>query len=393
MRTRSLVLFALLLVPGAFAIGVSPPSAQINFAPGESVEFMVRVLNFNDFPVEIETRTTGVGAFELDLPRNIPAQSSAAVRIRYTMPAELSRPGTTSSYVFFKERYIDEKTSTFAVRTEVGMRVDVWQPYPGSYAEIVVSAQHVPEGEDSVLGLVVNNLGVEPLEGETARVRVLSAEQRLQDVFTFPGISIPGNSNERYSQVIKSSAYAPGKYTLAGELEYPGGVARMNSTFIVGTQDVDILSVEDPMYLDKPVNKFRVRVESLWNQPMEGVYGTFQLGEYSATTSPVIIPPFGIETLSGYWETDPTVASGEVLARVRVIFPGGVRDELVPVMVYNETPRAPLVQEPALMFGLSHVIFAGLALLIVVCLVVFAVSRLRRKEQPKDDLVEETKGP
>ncbi len=383
MRVRTVLLVFLLSIPCILAIGVRPPIVGIQYQAGQTVEFPIQILNLNDFPIELETRTASIGTISLKVPRSIPAQGTGEVIVTLTLPQTIE-PGMNSGYIFFKEKYVDETTATFPVRTEVGVRLDIWEPYPGQYARITVNAQSVEEGKDTVLGLVVDNLGEEAITDATATVRVLNAGGSLQDVFTFPDINVAGDSNDKFTAVIRSSGYSPGKYLLAASMPYGERVATMNSTFIVGTQDVDILGIEGPFYLDKPVNKFAVRVENLWNKPVDNVYAQLRLGETVSPTSSMSVSAFGIETLSGFWETVANTPTGEVLVNVTVYFPSedggtGSRSKLVPLTIYNQTPVQVVEEEPGTVLPPLHLAFAIVAILIVLRLVLIAVRMLGKK--------------
>jgi hypothetical protein len=389
MFSRYLLFF--LLIPCVTAVGISPPAAQVDFIPGHTYEFEVRVINFNDFPVKMSVRAEGEfkDSFGVRTPIKVPANGATIVPVSFTLPDSLSRPGYHTSYLYFKEEFDEFAGGTFPIRTEVGFKATVWQPYPGSYAELVVSAASVGEGNDTGLNVVVNNLGTDPIEEGKVTVALTSATGELKDVFTIPNINLEGNSNEKFSQRISSSSYAPGRYNLEGKLFYGDKIAAMNGSFVVGTQNIEIIALEGPFYLDKPVNRFALHVESLWNLPLENVYATVKLGSRQTQTPSNTLGPFARGALDGYWETDTTIGPGERLAHVVVYFPGGQSEQLVPITVYNETPKAPALEfespSPVIEISAADLIFMGIALILVVCIVVFAFQRVNKRE-PKEPI-------
>lgn len=389
----SLFLF-LVFVPVVEAIGVRPPRAQITFAPETRYDFSVTVINDKPFPIEVETRVEGILAQHVAIrkPIRIEARSSGTVPITIMTPPSIERPGRHTTYIFFTEKYLDTASGTISTRTEVGFSLVLWQPYPGSYAEIVASAPSIPEGQDTALKVLINNLGTEPVVDGRATVRVLAADGALQDVFTFPNVAVPGDSNKDYYDIIQSSGYNPGKYTLEARLEYGLNVSESTSSFAVGTRDIDILALEGPVYLDRPVNRLTAHIESLWNEPLENVYATIYLGSAQVRTSPLSLNAFGRGGLTGYWETDSSVEPGQVLVRVNVTFPGGSREELLPLLVENATPQPPQYEEPASgIIELSAADIAMLLLLLVALILVgiWGAGKLReRHDSPSEGVAQ-----
>jgi hypothetical protein len=381
----ALLFVVLLAIPAVHAIGISPGRVQTDFAAGERRDLTVTLLNNAERAVDVEVRVAGILDGRVAVPEaiRIPARGSTTVPLSFTMPDKLAKPGLHTSYIYFAERVPDDQGGTFAVRTEVGIAVILWQPYPGQYAEIVASAPSVAEGEDTKLKLLVSNLGSDAIENGKATVRVVSADGALQDVFSFPNVNVPGNSNKDYYDRIPSSGYVPGKYALEAKLVYGVNVTEMKGSFAVGTQDVEPLTLEGPFYLDKPLNRYTLHVESLWNLPLENVYATVLLGSTPSTTSPIQLGGFERGVLQGFWETDASVKAGQSVAKVTVFYPGGTREELLPVTVYNETPQVPVYEEPsAIELSGADFVFMILVVIAVVLIVLFVIRRFRDKGEP-----------
>jgi hypothetical protein len=373
-----LFLFLLVLVPSVLAIGVSPPTVYIDYVPGKTYEFSVNVINYNSFPITAAVGTDGEYKENIKVkqPIRIAPMGATPAIITFTAPDVLDRPGHHTSYVSFTEDFFDENTGTFGARTAVQMRLIMWQPYPGHYADIIASAPSVSQGSDTSLKVVVNNLGVEPVEKATATVRVVSAQNALMDVITITDVNLAGNTNTAYNRLLKSSAYPPGRYTLAATLDYGTNTSQLNTTFVVGTEKVEAIALEGPFYLDRPVNKFLVHAESLWNLPINNVFAVVELGESVSQTPTAALEPFGKTALDGYWETDKTIMPGQVIAKVTMHYSNATESFLIPVTVYNESPRvAAEPEEPTLVLSGADVLFIMGVLIIVLCLVLFALNK------------------
>ena len=392
-------MFVLLLslLPVVDAMGISPPRAQLTFTPSTRYDFSVTLINNQPFPIEVETRVTGIiePTTAIRKPIKIAARSNTVVPIAIVTPASLPRPGYITSYIFFAEKYLDEEAGTISTRTEVGLTLVLWQPYPGQYAEIVASAPSVPEGKDTALKLLVSNLGVEPIVEGKGTVRVLAADGALQDVFTFPNINVGGDSNEDYFATIVSSGYNPGKYSLQAKLEYGENTSYFNGSFAVGTRDIDLIAIEGPFYLDKPVNRYTVHVESLWNEQMDTVFATVQIGSSKSTTPSIQVPGFSRATLTNFWETDGSVVPGTTVANVNITFPDGAGgflsvQELLPITIEAKAPVAPVYEEPTpTVISLSgpDVAMLLLAIILLILLTVWGLGKLHKREPPRSETI------
>ncbi len=374
-------------LPTVLAMGVSPPRVDVTFEPNQRSDLTVTLINNNDGPVDVDVRVEGVlkNSVAVKQPIRIPARGTASVPLAFVAPAELATPGFHTTFVFFAERAPDDTGGTFAVRTEVGYRIILWKPYPGQYAELTAGAPSVPQGQNTQLKLLVNNLGAEAITSGRATVRIVSAAGELQDVFTFDGMEIAGSSNKDFTKLIPSSGYSPGKYQLQAKLEYNNLIAESNGSFAVGTQDVDIVALEGPLYLDKPVNRYTVHVESLWNQRLDNVYSTVVLGATPSTTPSIAIDPFQPGAMTNFWETDRSILPGQALATVTVYFPGGSKTALLPIAVFNETPKPPTYEAPAgadsvVELSAADLIVGIIAIILVASVILFAISRYHRRK-------------
>lgn len=380
----ALALLFFIILPTVIAIGISPPSAQLDFVPGKTYELSMRVINYNDFPINVITEAdNSILQFDIKEPLKAPANGAVIVPVRVTLPNDI-KPGYTSAALSFIESFEEEVSGSFAARTAVLIYITVWRPYPGSYAEITAFAPSVGQGNNTKLTTRITNLGTDAIENGKVTIKVLSPDDELKNIFTYTQLNIAGNSNYEMSDVIPSRTYAPGRYILDAKLDYNTNVSTMTSDFIVGTQDIDILAAEGPIYLDKAVNKFNIHIQSLWNLPLDNVYAVFQLGSTKTTTPSVKLQPFEKTSLQGYWETDKTVQPGMTNAYVTLYYDGGKKETLLPIQVYNETP-APIgavVQNPTtIVLSAPDLIFIVLAILIVVAIIIFAFER-HTKQKP-----------
>lgn len=369
------LLLTLCLLPLTTAIGVSPPTGTIEFVPGASGEFDVRLSNSLDREIDTEVEISGNLAqyFEATNPR-IGARSSTAATISYNLPDDIT-PGPNYQYITWTEHYFDAQQGGVAARSAIQAKFSVWKPYPGRYAELRINPRHVPQGEETDIKITIDSLGDQPVTGDVV-IKLRAPDGTLQDTLYLRDVEVAGDDEfSRYVRV-HSERYDPGKYEVDARFDYNSAVADAQGTLIIGTKSVDVLNVTRTFYKDKDVNRFEVEVESLWNEPLEVVSASMQLGASTGRTPAITLPPFSTKTLTGYWDTDTELAEGERPARVTASFSGGQPVErLFQVNVYNETPQ-PQVEEPrTVTLGMTDIAFLLIALLFVGYFLVHVLRR------------------
>ncbi len=365
MRIALLLLCALMALPLVHAIGITPPSAHIDFTPNQQGSFDVLVMNSRPFSITAGVNITGDLAryFNATGPK-IGARGSATSTITYSLPADID-PGLHRQFIYYTEDFFDPNAGSFAARTSVGLTVDVWKPYPGKYAKLTLEPRNVPKGQKTDVHVTIDSKGDQAVTGDV-NLRILDASGALIDSYVVPGFSVGANTNRgRYVQV-NSQDYKPGKYTVKGSYDYGAGVATDSKTLKIGERTIIIDNTSTAVYLDQPVNKFTVTVESMWNQPLDDVAATFALGAHTGKTPSVTLPAFGSQQLVGYWDTDKALAPGNGTVLVTATFRNGTPvSRTFPITIYNQTPH-PQKEAPAtITLGLTDVLFVALMVLLL----------------------------
>lgn len=378
MKQLLAVLLALALLPTAAAIGISPPSGQINFVPGDSGAFDVRLSNSLNHPIDVDVEIHGNLAKHLEVETTrINARSSAVATISYDLPSDIP-PGPNTHRIHFIESYHDPDSGGVGARGAVAMKLDIWKPYPGRYAELTLEPRHVPEGDDTHIKYTLRSLGDQAISGDL-EVRVRTPEGNLQDTLRENDLYLEADTTRERHLQVPSKDYAPGKYVLEGTFDYNAAVADTQETLIIGTLDVAIINLTKNYYKDQDINRFEVTLESLWNEPITSTSATVQLGSNTGATPAVTIPPFSERTLIGYWEADQDLTEGEHPALVTATFNGGEPvEKTFNVHVHNNTPQ-PEVHEPSqtIVLGTTDILF----LLITLALVGYFFMHNTRKHQ------------
>lgn len=377
MKKALLALLLLCALPIASAIGVSPPSGTIDFVPGAQGSFDIRLSNSVNQPIDVEVTKSGNLAqyFEIETSR-IPARSSGVATITYNLPQDIP-PGPNKQQFTFAESYFDENQG-IAARGAVIASFSVWKPYPGRYAELRISPRHVGEGQRTDLQYTIKSLGDEAVRGDL-EFRINAPDGELQDLIRQSNIELEGDSERTRYVPIESQNYPPGAYEIRARYDYNQEVAEDTKTLYIGTQDVEIVNVTRDFYKDVGINKFEVTLQSLWNEPLQGVSATLSLGANTGATPSATIPPFQEYTVTGYWEADQQLTEQAHDALITATFQGAEQpvERVMKVNVYNQTPQ-PRAEEPSpVTLGTTDVLFLLVALIFVAYFFIHVAKRHR----------------
>lgn len=384
----AVLVLVVLLLPFASAIGVSPGRITINFEPGAIGAASAVVHNTNDYAVDVSVGVEGRyhESFEVE-EFSLGPRERKSIAIHYVLPDDIT-PGTNRQKIVFIENFFDPNAG-FGARTGVVLQFDLWKPYPGQYVDMVITPRHVAQGSDTDVLVKLYSRGEEAVSGDV-EMRIYTPDDKLQDLVIMDNVQIAGNTNfERYA-IINSKNWDPGKYRIEAAYDFGSGVARQEGKLIIGTKSLDIIDVTRTYYKDAEINRFEIEVESLWNEPLEQVFASFELGASSGQTPSIIVAPFTRNKLFGYWVTDANLAQGNHTAQITVDFEGGEPViEQFTVEVLNVTPireeQPAQTEEKKIELGYVDLAFLIVIIVFVVYLMQHSVHTHRKKPPKRPD--------
>lgn len=363
----ALFLILALAVPLASSLRMSPGSAHVTFEPFYENEFDVVLTNNRNHAIDVAIDIDGslaqyFSATEVSLrPRG-----TALSTVSFTLPEDIP-PGANKVYITFTEDFYDPEEGMIATRTATRLRVEVWKPYPGRYAEIELTPNHVAVGENTDVEVRIQSRGDQLVRGDL-QLRVLDFERRLIDSEIVSNVEVESDATWRRFVMLNAEEYEPGRYRVQARYDYGSAVAEDEQTLIIGVREVELLNATQDVYLDTGINPFTVDVENLWNEPIENVEATFQLGRSTARTPSVNLARFTQKTLRGHWEVDDALEPGTHNALVTVSYRDGEPvTRSFPVRVHETSPRQPQPEEPTqfITLGIIDVVFLLLVLGII----------------------------
>ncbi|MBW2968350.1 DUF3324 domain-containing protein [Candidatus Woesearchaeota archaeon] len=361
----------------AYAIGISPADAYIQFTPGAEVVIDYSIRSYRPF----EFYTEGPFSEFTRIETISHTDSDGIFRIYIRMPEEYHEPGKHRMYVVAKE-----KSSPGVVNTIAAIRgfVEFDVPFPGFYAELSVSVNDVNEGEPVVLFVNVLNRGKLAITDAVVNIDIM-ADGKTVKTMKSEAFSMEPTAGHSFTEVIEGGELKPGTYEAVARLDYEGKTAEKTKTFKVGTFDVAIINYTTQMY-NNSVNLFEIEVASLWNNRMNKVFMDLAIMENENSEkvlSSVTTPPFDLKQWerkksSFYWNTQD-VPVGEYPLRITLHYDDGTKVENRKIYIVEKV--IPVLETP---FPLTTVLLVALALLLILFNMYFIFFRDRKKKEEKE---------
>ncbi len=298
-------MFGILLVlfsSYAYGIGVSPAKVTAPFKPGKEGGFVLEVFNIGASG-ETTARVYYEGALAkyVTTPNQtitIPPNVKLPLEVKYNIPPDVEIAGPQGFKVLIEEG-APKSGGMFAVTTGVIVVVQINIPYPGQYPEMRVSVPDVREGEDASITVSITNKGNQTISN--ARLELSVEDNDGKEVFSASesGITIASQKTTSVSKKVPSRNFKPGKYTAKAEFFYSGKTRKAEAVFHIGTRSINILDYTREIEQGK-INKFEVKVENAWNEPIKGVYAVISVGDQSSKTPTLDLGSFSEGTLTGF---------------------------------------------------------------------------------------------
>ena len=384
------IFFLILFSSLAFAIGVSPPTHEIDYKEGLTQSFDYKILNKD--AKEISVRMWVSGAFSdyvtfSEETFNIPAHGTHMVTATLTLPDynSLTDFGRQIVRLHASEQAI--RGGMFVVATSVEPWIIVNVPIPGKYAEIMnFGVGSIVENYDTKATLVIKNRGTESFSNKEAVITIISSEGDRMDRLTISGVSLNPGEEKTYTQKVLSSDYPSAKYTALAEFTYsPEMVPSTKETFFfIGSTDVVLTNYTDTLVKGK-INKINLYLQSLWGSTLSGIRGSVIVDGNEQLLPVIDFKPFEEVVVEAFIDVGDTNASS-YNAILKLTIPedtGNVETKEIPLsfklvdsdedlVVKKKTNTTPLL--PIFLGGLVIV-------MILVILNIFLFNRGKKNEK------------
>jgi hypothetical protein len=298
-----IIMFLLSLKLG-FSFSISPAIERVDFKPGLELGYSFHVEEDSRQKLEIYSEGDFSNMVKFDKKELI---GSGDFNVRIKLPEDVDIPGKHTLLIGVREKK-EPNSEGQTIGTSITLRVPiiVSVPYPGKYAEISFSLNNVNQGDPVKFEVTVASMGKEPINANT-KIEIYSGKNKITTLDL--GNKIIENQNKYvFVKFLDTKEYHPGDYNATAIVDYQEGISRESNIFRIGTLFLNITNYTLSI-VKEGIKPFMIDVESLWNNPVENVYGQiFILKDNNtltsfSTPSVIVFQPWEKRTLTGYVDT------------------------------------------------------------------------------------------
>lgn len=387
-RVVNLLIVLLVTSISASALGISPADINLNFVPEEVHNLSLKIDNQQDgnatYSISFEGELGGyLSTSDKTNTVTIEGRSSRTIYIILSLPESLEKAGQRTAAATISET--THASGAVAVLTAMRVPISVFVPYPGKYAEISLSIQDVEEREAPVFKAAAKNMGKKRIGSMIINIEVYNNDLLVESLSSASESLEPQSKTEVFARSKK--AYGAGEYNVVASGSYDGlTTPKEKGTLRVGTLIINV--TDHTLELEKGrVNKFSIRLKSLWNKPIPSVAAELKLVDLNKAvkdevkTSSIDLGPWQEDQITTFLDAT-NLSIGDYNVEAKLLYEGVSRTEILPVVVKEKVLEEQPAQEK---FDKYKYIIVGsivLGLLIVLMDVIFVIYF--RKKQHKE---------
>ncbi|MDP3027592.1 MAG: hypothetical protein Q8N63_07850 [Nanoarchaeota archaeon] len=298
-----LVIFAFLLnLQLVLSLGISPGIESVDFKPGLELEYSFSVYAEPEQIIEIYSE----GEFS-DLVRfdKTELKGGGGFNVKLKLPQEIEIPGKHVLLIGARDK-VDPEVGMIGTSVIVRAPIIIHVPYPGKYAEISFSTQNANVGDSVKFEVTVASMGKEPIFAIT-NIDIYSEKKKIETLDLGAKI-IENQKSDKFIKILNTSNYNPGDYNATAIVDYQVAIARTSSVLRIGQLFVNMTNYTNEI-IKGGIKPFEIHVESLWNDPIEDVYGEVSVLKNNLSITNFLTPSVSLlgwekKTLNGYVDTN-----------------------------------------------------------------------------------------
>ena len=271
-----LILFMYIIsISFVWAMGVSPDISYVNFEPFKEGQFTIYISNTHGETIYSSIHLEGELAEYFTISNNgkyILSGENGAFVVSYKFPHSLDTPGLNT--IFVKPSSTMSSKGGISAFISIVSKIIVDVPYPERYVEYGFSTSNVNEGENIIFNFDVTNKGEDNIFGFNPQVDIYDAHNLSNLVKHLEGdkSSLVSGKSKSQSIVLNSSEIGIGDYYVDAYVLYDLIESmHKNTTFVVGYEDVDVLSYTETIPAGG-IKKLLILLKNKWNHDVEKVY-------------------------------------------------------------------------------------------------------------------------
>ena len=301
----------LLLVQSVAAWGVTPARYLADYT-GEQQEivFTIRNSGFDEAYFEIDFGGDLAEYAEYRGSDSIfftPETDTQEVVVRLNLEPDELPPGKNSLRVIMRQ-VAQQGEATVTAKVTLVTEVVVNAPLEGAFIDANLYTQQSSPRENTPFQISLFNKG-EGNVGVYADMRVLGPTNEVIDQWQTDTIIVQEQSTDKIRTVWEGEK-EPGTYTIDATIHYADKFQKISKSFIVGSREVEILSVSSDSFSLGQINRLDLYARNTWNDALEDVFAEiFVIGTagdvlQTFRTNPIDFSPYQTQTLEAFWDTE-----------------------------------------------------------------------------------------
>jgi hypothetical protein len=351
----------------AYAVsGISPGTYSLDFVSNQKIELPFEIIG--DEGAQYKIVAEGDLASYVSFNKKV-LNGPGKVTATLSFPEDIPSPGQHTIFVSAMQQATG-KGGISLLAVVKGM-INVRVPYPDEYISASITATSANAGKPVNLVVSVSNLGKKDISTRTSVVIYDSSNRSIANI-PFGKRDIESLKSTEFESQLNTEGYLPGLYRAEAIVEYSNKKTKAETSFRLGELFVNITGYSNDFLRDR-LNKIDIEVESFWGEPIEKIYASVFIVNYSINfqTTPADIMGFQKTTLTGYFDTTG-ILEDEFFANMTLHYQGKTSEKIALLWFKKEN------KTPYFTYGII-----ALAILVIILVIVLIVWKKLRGENER----------
>jgi len=347
----------ILLSSNVLSLGIAPSRKVINYEPGAEINLKAAIINNEGHDMKVLLMPKGDLSEYIKLSNSVVHLNSGQeeLNIDYTIeiPEDVQLPPGENMIRLAMVELPDElkdqvvvvdgevmtlsdESPTISATTAVIQQIVLNVPYPESYAQGKLYVTGDKVGEPVTFSISLFNRGQKPLD---LKGYVIIKGPTNEEIIRLDAgdAHLAAMAESRFVAVWEGTGN-PGEYIAEAYVTYDSKSFVVSQKFTLGQPLISIESLNVKAFRLGTIAKFDVGVLSRWNRMIKDVEGEMRVLDKqggvvsSFETTRVDLPPHGLSTIAGYWDTEG-ISIGEYDVNVMLTYEGRTSQKLFETVV------------------------------------------------------------
>lgn len=259
------VLLILIVMQNIIGLGITPGRSNLDFSPGIEREFSFNVVNTEHKKMNVAMIVEGDISSYIIIDNKVNSfsseEESKSFKYKVKLPNTLS-PGVHKADIIVQELADDIKDNGMVIKATVSVvtQLYVYVPYPGKYID--VSMDIIKDQKSNVMNfyIPVISRGEEKIDNIKATIEIYMG---LDKITSFSTTRVSLGKGERSELSGNWNPESPeGNYLAVAEINYDGQKIKINKTFSIGNESIELLSIGANDFKLGDVAKIKILVQN-----------------------------------------------------------------------------------------------------------------------------------